>query len=100
MLVLINLVVATLLLNVVQSAEVKTPLAAAEALGIFKVKSPPRAAGLPETVTSVPVLPRVRPIVELAKSALAILPSKILAEVIESVVKSPATMLFNKFNLL
>ncbi len=52
-----------LLLKVVQSALVRSPLLVADDDGMLRVSEPPSIAGEPETPTSVPVEPRVRPMV-------------------------------------
>ena len=48
-------------LNVLQSVEDNAPLFVALAVGIFRVILPLPVTGLPETFTSVPVVPVVRP---------------------------------------
>ena len=48
-------------LNVLQSVLVKAPLEVALASGILRVISPLPVTGLPETFTSVPVVPVVKP---------------------------------------
>jgi len=68
---------------------VTSPRAVAEASGIFNVSVPPRAAGDPDTFTSVPVDPSDRPIVEFTNLLFAIVPATI----------SPLTIEFARLSL-
>ena len=67
-------VLEILLVKVVQSAEVKRPRLAAEALGIFSVAVSPSATGEADQLMSVPVLPVAKAMEELAKPALPSVP--------------------------
>lgn len=60
-------------LNVFQSVADNNPRLALEAVGRFKVSDPPREAGDPLTLASVPVEPNVRPMVEFVNDELPIL---------------------------
>lgn len=65
-----------LLLKILQSAPESRPRAVADAVGRLRVREPPKGAG-DVTETSVPVVPTVRPMVELARVVLVIVPAVI-----------------------